>query len=73
MLNVSGFKLELLSDYKVELASAVSAVVETIAPVNAQKADHGQEDAHAHTGAPLNLERIEVAYVGPAVSTLEEA
>ena len=65
--------LELLSDNEMELASAVLAVVEAVAPVDAQQADHREEDADAHTGAPLDLERVELTDVRPAVTALEEA
>ena len=66
------YSLELLSDYEVELALAVDGVVEAVAPVDAEKADHGKEHAHADTGGTLDLERVEVTDVSPAVSSFEE-
>ena len=66
------YSLELLSDYEVELASAVLGIVESPAPVYAEQADHGEEHAHADTGGTLDLERVEVADILPAVSSFEE-
>ena len=64
--------LELLAYHEVELAASVGGVVETVAPVYAEQAYHGQEDAHAHSRAALYLERIEIPDVGPAVAAFEE-
>ena len=64
--------LEFLTDNEVELASSVDRVVETVAPVDTEQTDHRKEDSGADTGRPLDLERIEVLYVRPAVTALEE-
>ena len=64
--------LKLLSDYEVELTLAAGGVVETVTPVDTEQAYHRQEDTHAYTGAPLDLQRIEIAYVGPAVAAFQE-
>ena len=56
-----------------ELAAAVLGVVETVAPVHAQESDHREEDTDADTGTALDLERVELADVRPAVTALEEA
>ena len=64
--------LELLSDHEVELALSVYRIVESPSPVNSEKSDHRQEDSHTHTGRPLDLERIEIPDVRPAVTSLKE-
>ena len=64
--------LELLSDDKVELALSVHRVVESPSPVHTEQTDHREEHPHADTGRALDLERVEVAQVAPAVSSFEE-
>lgn len=54
-------RLELLSDYEVELASTIALVVESITPVYTEKADHREEDSSSDTCRSLYLERIEVS------------
>ena len=71
--NIKPYRLELLAYDKVELASSVGRVVETVAPVYTEHTDHAQEYPDAHTGRPLDLERIEVPDVSPAVAGLEES
>ena len=56
-----------------ELAAAVDGIVETVAPVDTEQTDHREEDSHTEAGGTLDLERVEVADVGPAVTALEEA
>ena len=64
---------EFLSNYEVELASAVLLVVKAIAPVNSEQADHRKVDSHADTGRSLDLERIEVPDVRPAITSFQES
>ena len=55
-----------------ELAAAILGVIESVSPVNSEQTDHRQEDANTDSGAALDLERIEIAYVRPAVSSFKE-
>ena len=57
--------LELLSDDEVELALAVLLVIKSITPVYTEKSDHREIYPDSDTGRPLDLERIELAYVRP--------
>ena len=61
-----------MSDYEVELALAVDGVVEAVAPIDAEQADHRKEHTHADSGGALDLEGIEVPDISPAVSSFEE-
>ena len=64
----------MLSDKEVELASVLlHRIVETVAPVDTEQTDHREEPPHADTCGTLDLERIELLDVRPAVSTLKEA
>ena len=56
-----------------ELALSVHRIVKSPSPVHTEESDHRQEYPHAHTGRPLDLERIEISDVGPAVTCLQEA
>ena len=56
-----------------ELTASVLGIVEAVAPVNTEQTDHRQEDTHAYAGAALDLERIEVLDVAPAVSAFEKS
>ena len=59
-----------------ELAAAIlfaaEHVVETIGPVDTQKADHGQEDAHADSGRPFHVEGIEILHARLSITALDE-
>ena len=55
-----------------EVTAAGGAAVEAVAPVYTQQADHREEHTHAHTGASLDLERVEFADVAPAVTAFQE-
>ena len=63
---------ELLSDHEVELAASVRGIVESPSPVHAEESHNRQEDPDADTGRTLDLERIEITDVGPAVTSLEK-
>ena len=64
--------LELLSDNEVELALSIDRVVKSPSPVNSKESDHREEHPHADSGRPLDLERIEIPDVRPAVTAFEE-
>ena len=69
------FGLELLSEDKVELASALTAVVvlvETVSPVDTHQADHRQLDTYTATCRAFHLDRIELAGLCPGVTALYE-
>ena len=55
-----------------ELAAAVYRIVEAPSPVYTEKSDHWQEYPDADTGRSLDLERIEIPYIGPAVTSFKE-
>ena len=55
-----------------EVAAAGGTAVEAVAPVYTQQADHREEHTHTHTGASLDLERVEFADVAPAVTAFQE-
>ena len=69
---LSVLRSELLADQEVELSLSVLLVVESISPVDSEKSDDRQINPHADTGGTLDLERIEIADVGPAVTSLKE-
>ena len=47
-------------------------VVEAVAPVEAEQAEHRQIDAHTETSRTLHIERVEVLKAKPAVTSLKE-
>ena len=55
-----------------ELASTVFHIIESVTPVDSEETDHRKEDAHTDAGAAFDFERIELSYVRPAVTALEE-
>ena len=55
-----------------EVTAAVLGIIKSVSPVNSEQADHRKEDSHTHTGAALDMERIELLDVGPAVTALKE-
>ena len=55
-----------------ELTLSVHRIVESPSPVNSKQTDHREEDSLTHTGRPLDLERIEIPDVRPAVTSFQE-
>lgn len=51
---------------------AVHGFLEAVSPVDTEQADHRKLDAHAQTGRPLHIERIELTHLVPSVTTFEE-
>ncbi len=66
--------LEFLTEHEVELtaASATPYLVETVAPVNTEEAEHREIETHTHTGTTLEVEGGEVFNGGPTVTCLSE-
>ena len=64
---------ELLSDDKVELAASLAVmIIKSVTPVNSEKSNHRQEDPDTYTCGTPDLERVEIPYVRPAVTSLKE-
>lgn len=64
---------ELLPDDKVELAATLAVmIVKSVPPVNSEKSYHRQEDPDTDTCGTPDLERIEIPYVRPAVTSFKE-
>ena len=55
-----------------ELALSVGRVIESPSPVNSKKTDHREEYSHADTGRPLDVERIKLSDIRPAVTSFKE-
>ena len=52
------------------MASAPFALylVETVGPVDTHQTNHRQEDAHTHTGRPLQREGVKVFELSPGIT-----
>ena len=54
-----------------EVTAAVLGIIKFVFPVNSEQADHRKEDSHTHTGAALDMERIDLLDVLPAFTALK--
>lgn len=45
----------------------VIGAIKSVSPVNSEQSDHGECDAYTESCRPLEVERIDVRYVGPRI------
>ena len=66
------FRLEFLSEDKVEVASRIGLAaeyfVEAVSPVNAKQTDHRQEDTDTHSKGALHVQWVKVFDVVPCIT-----